>query len=223
MAEQEELIRVLKTGMFPLDCIGIGKHQVRTRRVSDNLEPLKNSTTKFGQLVAKAISLIENEMRKSVLHADIVKACTDFYKLGSAKAVSEELALSYRLILNAINYPAVQLRYKIPSKMATKLQADIRATDALRWENGDKALDLAKRMEDEMPRDLQKAVREVGRSDPSKPLDQILDEAEKLKPNPIKITSDRKDKCRLNRFAAEEVECGAAANLILDGLESRGY
>ena len=72
--------------------------------------------------------------------------------------------------------------------MATKLQADIGATDALRWENGDKALDLAKRMEYEMPRDLQKAVREVGRSDPSKPLDQILDEAEKLKPNPIKIT-----------------------------------
>ena len=105
MAEQEALIRVLKTGMSPPDCIGIGKHQVRTRRVSDNLEPLKNSMTKFGQLAAKAISLTENEMRKSVLHADIVKACTDFYKLGSAKAVSEELALSYRLILNAIKLP----------------------------------------------------------------------------------------------------------------------
>ena len=86
---------------------------------------------------------------------------------------------------------------------------------------GDKALDLAKRMEYEMPRDLQKAVREASRSDPSKPLDQILDEAEKLKPNPIKITSDRKDKCRLNRLAAEVEEYEAAANLIL-GLESRG-
>ena len=59
----------------------------------------------------------------------------------------------------------------------------------------------------------------MGRSDPSKPLDQIIDEAEKRKPNSIKIILDREDKGRLNRFATEDE---AAANLIL-GLESRGY
>ena len=275
MAEQEPLIRVLKTGMFPIDSIDIGKHQVRTRHVTDNLEPLKSSMAKFGQLapitiyekngrydlltgqrrlsaaeqlgwseiradliaqprddlVAKAISLIENEMRQSVLHADVVKACTQFYyELGTAKAVSQELALPYHLVLNAIKLPRCPTEVQTAVKDGhIRLQTAIRATDALRWEvgnaGGDKVLDLAKRMQDKMPRDLQKAVMDVGRSDPSKTLDQIIDEAKLRKPDPIKITLGHEDVGRLNKFATEEeVEKDeAAANLVLDGLESRGY
>jgi len=275
MAEQKALIRVLKTGMFPIDSISIGKHQVRTRHVTDNLEPLKNSMAKFGQLtsitiyekngrydlltgqrrlsaaeqlgwseiradliaqprddlVARAISLVENEMHQSLLRADVVKACTEFYyELGTAKAVSQELALPYNLVRNAIKLP------RCPTEVQTavrdghiRLEIAIRATDALLWEvgdtGGDKVLDLAKRMNDKMPRDLQKAVMDVGRSDPSKTLDQIIDEAKLRQPDPIKVALGREDVGRLTKFAAEEeVEKDeAAANLILDGLESRGY
>ena len=277
MAEQDALIRVIKTGMFPLDSIDIGRHQVRTRHVTENLDLVKNSMAKFGQLasvtiyekngryellagqrrlaaaeqlgwteiradlidkprddlVAKAISLIENETRQSISHADVVTACTEFfYKLGSAKAVAEELALPYDLVLNAVKLPRCPIEVQTAVKDGhIPLKIAVRATDALRWEDGsteggDKVLELAKQMGDKMPRDLQSAVISVGRSDPARPLDQIIGEAEsRRKPEPIKVVLGHEDKGRLHKFAEEEEvdEDEAAANLILDGLGSRGY
>lgn len=277
MAEQGALIRVLQTGMFPIDSIDMGKHQVRTRHVEDNLDPLKNSMARFGQLasitiyekngryellagqrrlsaaeqlgwdkiradliarprddlVAKAISLIDNEMRQSVSHADVVKACTEFfYRLGSAKAVAAELALPYALVRNAVKLPRCPIEVQAAVKDGhIQLHTAIRATDALRWEDGrteggDKVLDLAKRMEDKMPRDLQKAIMSVGRSDPGKPLEQIIEEAKyRRKPDPIKVVLSHEDVGRLSKFAKDEEldEDEAASSLVLDGLESRGY
>ena len=273
----DPIIKIIKTGMFPISDISYGNLQSRTQHVTDNLEPIKNSMEKFGQLVAitifendgkyelltgqrrlnaaialgwseiradliekpsddmlaKAISFIENEIREKMSRVDVINTCNEFYfKYGTIKAVSQALALPYALVSNAVKLP------RCPSEVQQavetgeiRLDTAIKATDALRWDadkpqDGAKVLELGKRLENNMPRETQKAVVEVGKADPDKPLDDIIEEAESRKPaQPIKIVFGNEDRGRLSKFAdAEEMdEEEAAADLILTGLNDRGY
>ena len=123
MFESDPIIKIIKTGMFPISDISYGRLQARTRSVSDNLESIKKSMEKFGQLVAitifenngkyelltglrrlnaaialgwseiradliekppedlisKAISFIENEIRQKMPQTDVINACNEFY------------------------------------------------------------------------------------------------------------------------------------------------
>ena len=165
---------------------------------------------------------------------DVISACNEFYhKCGTIKDVVEELALPYELVSNAVKLPRCPPEIKkAVEKGEIKLKTAIKATNALKWDQdksetnqGSKVLELAKRLEDNIPRELQKAVVEVGKSDPAKSVDDIVKEAESVKITPIKITFGNEEHVRLNKFADDEEidEEEAAANLILDGLNDRGY
>ena len=276
VSESDPIIKIIKTGMFPISDISYGKFQSRSQHVSDNLEPIKKSLEKFGQLVAitifedngkyelltgqrrltaaielgwskiradliekppedlisKAISFIENEIREKMSQIDVINTCNQFYyKYGSVKAVSEELALPYDLVRNAVKLPRCPPEVKqAVEKGEIGLKTAIKATDALMWDTdkpkeGAKVLELAKRLEDNMPREQQKAVIEVGKNDPTKSVDDIIKEAESKKITMLKISFGAEEHGRLSKYAdAEEVEeTDAAANLILDGLNERGY
>ena len=277
MSESDPIIKIIKTGMFPISDISYGRIQSRTQHVTDNLEPIKNSMEKFGQLVAitifenngkyelltgqrrlnaaialgwseiradliekpsddllsKAISFIENEIREKMSSVDVINTCNEFYfKYGTIKAVSQALALPYTLVSNAVKLPRCPPEVKQAVEDAViDLKTAIKATDALRWDkdkpqDGARVLELAKRLEDNMPRTTQNAVVEVGKADPDRPIDDIIQEAKSRKPaQPIKIVFGNEDRGRLSKFAgAEEVdEEEAAANLILAGLSDRGY
>ena len=276
MSESDPIIKIIKTGMFPISDISYGRLQARTRSVSGNLESIKKSMEKFGQLVAitifenngkyelltglrrlnaaialgwseiradliekppedlisKAISFIENEIRQKMPRADVINVCNEFYyKYGSMKAVSEELALPYELVRDAVKLPRCPSEVKQAVEDGViSLRTAIKATDALKWDadkpqDGTKVLELGKRLEDNMPRELQKSVIEVGKADPDKPLDDIIKEAKSVKKTRLKISFGAEEHGRLSKYAsAEEVdEEEAAANLILDGLSERGY
>lgn len=263
--------------MFPISDISYGKLQARTHNVNDNLEPIKKSMEKFGQLVAitifenngkyelltgqrrlnaaialgwseiradliekpsedlisKAISFTENEIRQKMSQIDVINACNEFYyKHGTMKAVSKELALPYDLVRNAVKLPRCPPEVKQAVENGViSLKTAIKATDALKWDadkpqDGTKVLELGKRLEDKMPRELQKSVIEVGKADPDKPIDDIIKEAKSVKKTQqLNISFGAEEHGRLSKYAdAEEVEeAEAAANLILDGLNERGY
>ena len=183
-------------------------------------------------LISKAISFIENEIREKMSHTDVINACNEFYyKYGSMKAVSEELALPYDLVRDAVKLPRCPPEVKQAVKNGEiNLKTAIKATDALKWDadkpqDGAKVLELGKRLEDNMPRELQKAVVQVGKTDPDKPINDIIEEAKSVRTTALKITFGAEEDGRLSKFAdAEEVEKEeAAATLILDGLTDRGY
>lgn len=269
----ESVIKILKTGMFPIENITYGKSLVRVHHVTDNLESIKNSLKKFGQLTAiiiyeenekyelltgqrrlnaaielgwteiradliekpkellsKAISFTENEIHEKVSQIDVIDACNEFYyKYGNIKTVSEKLALPDSLVRNAVKLPRCPPEIKKAVESGEiKLETAIKATDALKWDQGKsnegvKVLELAKLLEDNMPRNLQKALIEVGRSDPTRSLKDMVEEAKNHKIVEIKIILDQKETSRLNKFAEDEDVGEAAVSLILDGLEEHGY
>ena len=262
--------------MFPIKDITYGKYQARTHHVTDNIDAIKNSLKKFGQLDAitifeengkyelitgqrrlnaaealgwteiranliekpkeelmiKAISFIENEIREKMTPADVISTCNEFYyKYGTIKAVSEELALPYDLVSNAVKLPRCPPEIKkAVEEGEIKLKTAIKATDALKWDQskpteGLKVLELAKEMENQMPLETQKAVVEVGQTDPTKSVKEIIETANKTKISSIKIILGHEEYGRLNKYASDEdvAESEAAANLVLDGLSDHGY
>ena len=236
MSKSDPIIKIIKTGMFPISDISYGRLQTRTHNVNDNLEPIKKSMEKFGQLAAitifenngkyelltgqrrlnaaialgwseiradliekppedlisKAISFIENEIRQKMSKKDVINTCNEFYfKYASIKAVSEELALPYYLVREAVKLPRCppEVQQAVETGVIS-LKTAIKATDALKWDadkprDGAKVLELGKRLEDNMPRELQKSVIEVGKADPDKPIDDIIKEAKSVKKNPV--------------------------------------
>ena len=147
------------------------------------------------------------------------------------KAVSEELALPYDLVRDAVKLPRCPPEVKQAVETgAISLKTAIKATDALKWDadkpqDGAKVLELGKRLEDNMPRELQKSVIEVGKADPDKPIDDIIKEAKSVKKTRLHIAFGAEEHGRLGKYANDEEvdEEEAAANLILDGLNERGY
>lgn len=184
-------------------------------------------------LISKTISFIENEIREKMVKRDVIDACNEFYfKYGTMKAVSEALALPQELVSNAVNLPRCPKEVQDAVKNGDiDLKTAMKATDALRWdsgtiEEGAKVLELAERMEnDKMQRDMVRAVVEVGKADPSQDLDTIIDKASKRKIIKVGVTLASSEVDRLERFAKDEDSDRdeAATNLILDGLNDRGY
>ena len=184
-------------------------------------------------MVSKAISFVENEIREKMVNRDVIDACNEFYhKYGTIKDVAETLALPEKLVSNAVKLPRCPKEVQDAVKKGdVDLKIAIKATDALRWdsgtiEEGSKVLELAERMEnDKMQRDMQRAVVEVGRADPSQDLDTIIDKASQRKLVKVSITLASTEVDRLDKFAKDEQaeRDEVITNLILDGLRERGY
>ncbi len=185
------------------------------------------------EMISKAISFIENEIREKMVNRDVIDACNEFYhKYGTIKDVAEALALPAKLVSNAVKLPRCPKEVQDAVKKGDiDLKVAIKATDALRWdsgtiEEGAKVLELAERMEnDKMHRDMQRAVVEVGQADPSQEIDTIIEKASQRKLIKISVTLASSEADGLEKYANdEEIQREeAATNLVLDGLKDRGY
>ena len=276
MSNTEFIIKVIRTGMFPIKDISSGRSQARTHHVTDNIDVIKNNLKKFGQLtpitifeengkyelitgqrrlnaaealgwteiraeviekpkdelMSKAISFLENEIREKMSQTDVINACNEFYyKYGTIKAVSEELALPYELVNNAVKLPRCPTEVKEAVKEGKiTLKTAVKASKALQWDSskpkeGSKVLELAKKMDSNMPIATQKAVMDIGKKDPTKSVNEIISEAESSKESSITIILGTEEHERLGKYASDEDEAKpeAAANLILNGLSEHGY
>jgi len=180
-------------------------------------------------LFAKAISFIENEMREKMTNKDLVVACNEFYgEFGTIKDTAKELALPEELVSAYVKLPRIP---KIVREAVKNAELDariaIKATDALRWdsgtiEEGEKVLQLAERMQEEnMSRDLVKAIVDIGSANPSQTIETIVEKAEKRKNVKVTITLASDEIDRLDKYAKSEnsLRAEVAANLILEGLD----
>lgn len=185
------------------------------------------------EILSKAISFIENELREKMVRKDVMNACQEFYfKYGNIKTVSEELGLPYGLVKDSILLPRAPKEVQDAVKKGEiDLKIAMRATDALKWdsgdiENGEKVLELARRIQDEqMPVNAIKAIVQEGQVNPSRDIDEIIKKSRNRKKIRIAIDLLVDEYEKLQEYASNEnmSKDEAAASLVIKGLTDEGY
>ncbi|MGC4116785.1 MAG: ParB/RepB/Spo0J family partition protein [Myxococcales bacterium] len=198
---------------------------------------LKRATIKAAVLesrvdehTAKALSLIENLVRRSISTKETIDACTSLYmKYGTMKAVSEELGLKENLVSQYVKFARLPPKLK---KMVEANEVDIktalRAVDAAG--TGGKvdeteAVTFAKELAP-MSGEQQKRVVKQRQDDPEIPVEEVLEAAKSsAKVTQIVVTLSATTHKSLQAFASEDsvTQDEAAAALIEDGLKEKGF
>jgi len=184
------------------------------------------------ETAAKVISLTENLMRRELNRRDKIDACTYLYKrYETIKDVVEETGLPYNEVSTYVKYDRLLPDLKeLVDKGDIDVQTAVRAQDAAAVEGGPKtnvtkAVHLAWEMKG-MSDAQQKRVTEQIREDPVKG---VLDVIETAKAGPklvqFIVTVGANVNSSLLNYAKDEgtTRDNAAASLIGEGLETRGY
>jgi len=186
---------------------------------------------KMSETEAKKISLTENFVRLDASRLDYIDACTFLFKqYGSVPAVANELGLSYAKVSEYIKYDQLvpPLREMV-DKNVIKLKTALRAQQAAIKEDAtideDAAIALAKEMRT-MSSDRQKRMISVVTENPEASLTEKI-ELGKKQASVIKlnVALDENLHTSLKRYSDDEgtTEDDAAATLIEEGLETKGY
>jgi ParB family chromosome partitioning protein len=184
---------------------------------------------KIDALHAKVLSVTENLVRRDLNQKDLIDVCTYLYKkYGSMKAVQEVTGLPYNLVTQYVKYDRLIPELKKMVDGGLKVDVALRAQDASAATgniNAKDAVMLAKEMEP-MSGAQRKKIHEEIEKNPEKPIDEAIEGAkEGGKITQILVTLGVEAHASLNRFASDEgiTQDDAAANLIENGLKTKGY
>ena len=185
------------------------------------------------EIISKAVSFIENELREKMVSPDVMNTCEQFYfKYGNMKMVSEELGLPYDIVRDSVKLiRAPKVVQEAVKNGDIGLQVAMRATDALKWdsgevESGEKVLELAREIEGQkMSRDEITAIKKEAETDPSRDVDEIIKKSRNKKKVVRKIQLLADEDESLQEYATKENmnEDDAAAQLVIQGLTDAGY
>jgi ParB family chromosome partitioning protein len=186
--------------------------------------------SRIGPTEAKALSLIENLVRRSISSKELIDACTSlFLHYGSMKAVGEELGLSERVVSQYVKGARLSAPLKdLVEKREITLETALRATDAASVSgkiDQKEALALAKEMA-QMSGVQQKRIIKERESDPERPIEDVI-EAAKSSEKLVQViaTLSAATHRSLQAYAADDGinQDEAAATLIEEGLKSKGF
>jgi len=180
----------------------------------------------------KAISFSETFMRKPMVMPDLIDACLDFYhRYGSMKTVAEELGLPYNEVRKYVKFE------RLPEKLKEMVKADkvkiavaLKAVDAATLPDGtvveDKAAALATEMAKMDGLTQDRLVKEA-QENPTASLDSLTETVRKPESKKRLVVDlllthyqSLKKYTEAEKSSSEEE---AAAGLIIEGLESKGY
>lgn len=178
---------------------------------------------------AKVISLTENLVRRDLNRRDLIDACTSLYKkYGSVPIVAQETGLPASKVSEYVKYDQlIQPLKKLVDEglpMATALRAQ-KAASVSGEIKAEDAVTLAKEM-GKMSGVQQKKVVEQSKEAPETSVDKLIAAANtSAKVTQIVVTISDNVHSRLRKYADEEgtTQDDAAATLIQEGLEGRGY
>lgn len=221
--EQEGKFEIVTGQRRFLACQRLGKESIRAAVMTERVDPT----------MAKAISLTENLVRRDLVRRDLVDACTELYrKYGTFKAVSEEFGLPAKDVSKYVKYAQLErhpgLKELVDQNVVnvqTAVRAKQAATSADLEVDEEAAVAYAREM---APKSTpqQKRLVEVAVARPEASRDEVIEESRK----PPKVTGLRLQlltpvHSQLQKFASDESTSAedAAALLIEDGLDTRGY
>lgn len=179
---------------------------------------------------AKAISITENLMRRKLSGKELKDGILYLYKIyGSVKDVVSATGLSQSQVRDYVKYPRLMPELKeLVDQHVVDINAAVRAQDASEDEYGESNPDVAVRL----ARDMQpmsgvqrKKVVEGRRSDPDKPIDDVVEHARTGARVVQIIATVTQETHRAIRMVATEENINqdeAAANLIEEALTDRG-
>lgn len=181
---------------------------------------------------AKAISLIENLMRKDLNRLDTIDACTWLYKkYGTIKAVSEATGIPLSTVSEYVKYDRLIPELKqLVDDGQVDLKPALRAQDATIAHTGgdaiaDEAVKLAKEMAGMSGTQAKKLIKEAAER-PEASTDELIEDAKTGgKITQVIVTLTAAVHANLQRYAADEAtnQDDAAAQLIEDALTGKGY
>lgn len=180
---------------------------------------------------AKAISITENLIRRSLSGAELIDGITFLYnRYGSAKAVHEVTGIPYDDVRHYVKFPRLMPALK---KMVENGEVDIkvaiRAQDAVEVgddaPNAEDALKLAKEMTSMSDAQRKKLVKER-KDSPATTVDDAIEKARTgSKITQVIVTLTEGAHAALQRFAKDQdaSQDEAAAGIIEEALVSRGF
>ncbi|MFW6116271.1 MAG: ParB/RepB/Spo0J family partition protein [bacterium] len=182
------------------------------------------------EITAKVLSVTENLVRRDLNRTDLIDVCTYLYKrYGTMAAVAEETGLPYDEVRKYVKYDRLipELKELVDSHQSD-LKAALRAQDAAATTgelDPEDAVKLAKEMSS-MSGAQQKKIQDDLQRDPSMSVDEVIEYAKSGgKVTQIIVTLGRELHASLSKFADAEGtnQDDAAASLIEEGLDSKGY
>jgi len=180
---------------------------------------------------AKAISITENLIRRSLSGAELIDGITFLYnKYGSAKAVHEVTGIPYEDVRHYVKYPRLMAPLKkmvddgeLDVKVAVKAQDAVEVGDEA--PKAEDAVKLAKEMSSMSDAQRRKLVKER-KDSPDTTVDDAIEQARtgsKITQVIVTLTGDAH--AALQRFAKDQdtSQDEAAATIIEEALVSRGF
>ena len=184
------------------------------------------------EIIAKALSLSENIIRKKLAASDLKESIMLLYTRCGAKAteISRTLGIPYRIVLDQIKYDGLpnQLKEKVDSGEVDVILAK-RATEAAIQQDGnideEKATKMVTIMKTLLP-EQQKTMINIAKKQPEATIEQLSEVAKKIpKTKPIRITLLMDEYGALEKYAEIENidESTAAVKAIVNTLKDLGY
>lgn len=181
------------------------------------------------ETTAKVYSLTENLMRRDLNRKDLIDVCTSLYrKYDNMATVAEETGLPYRHVREYVKYDRLRPELRQLVDEGVDIKTALRAQDAASVAgayDAEEAIRLAKEMST-MTNVVQKKVVQDREADPTKPVDDIIENAKAGgRIIQILVQLGAQAHVSLQHFAKDEdVNLDdAAADLITEGLSSKGY
>lgn len=181
---------------------------------------------------AKAISLIENLMRRDLNRLDLIDACTWLYKkYGTVKAVAEATGIPQPRVAEYVKYDRLLPELKgLVDAGEVHLKAALRAQDAATSRastepDPEEAVKLAKEMSGMSGVQAKKLVKDAA-DRPDTSTDELIEDAKTGgKITQIIVTLSGNTHAQLQRYATDEdtSQDDAAAQLIEEALSGKGY
>jgi ParB family chromosome partitioning protein len=182
--------------------------------------------------MAKIISLSENIIREDLTYNDCADAFMALYKkYGSIAAVVTETAIPRHIVDKHLKYEALPNKLKeLVDDQQVNIQLAKKASTASTNADGEvdeeKAVRLAMAMKRELPKPEQRrALTDLAGEEPSKPVEELIEEAKKTAAVKISVTLGSRWYSALQNaakdYANDEEE--VASNAIIEWLDAKGY
>lgn len=186
---------------------------------------------RVGEAEAKAISITENLIRRSLSGSELIDGITFLYnQYGSAKLVHERTGIPYEDVRHYVKYPRLMAPLKkLVDDGEVDIKVAIKAQDAVDFgekkPSADDAIKLAREMASMSDAQRRKLVKERKES-PETSVDDAIEQARtgsKITQVIVTLTGDAH--AGLQRFAKDEgvSQDEAAAGFIEEGLIGRGF
>lgn len=185
-------------------------------------------------LEAKMRSLTENIVRKGMIDQDTIDAITEAFRhYGTFKRTSEETGLREDILRKWVNFDALpNIVQDAVKDSQVSMKNAFKAAKALKWDSGEvekdeKVLELAQEIEKlESGAEKDQAVK-IALADPGQSVEEIVKKAKNpkniVKEVKIKLFSEDFEKLSTYSETEEETIEDAAAGLVKEGLQSKGY